>query len=140
LFKPSIAIGNKLNAKIGKYNISSNNFYSSGFYPGARRGVLQLNERLSRNFNKLNTWVAYSYYNYDPKYLQTQFIYYSTNTSNSRIEAGTYFPLTSNISLSLAAKHHSDQGKVSYSSSLINPMLKMNAIRLTESINWRSQN
>src|SRR5690606_1588105 len=56
------------------------------------------------------------------------------------IEAGTYFPLTSNISLSLAAKHHSDQGKVSYSSSLINPMLKMNAIRLTESINWRSQN
>lgn len=138
--KPSIAIGNKLSGLLGKYNISSNNFYSSGFYPGTRRGVIQFNERIGRSFNKVNTWVSYSYYNYDPKHLQTESFYSSFNTSNSRIEAGTYFPISSNISLSLSAKQHTDRGRVGYNQEEENPMLRMDAFRLTESINWRSRN
>lgn len=139
-FKPSAAIGNKLSGRFGNYNISSNNFYSSGYYPGTRRGVLQLNERVSRSFNKLNTWLSYSYYNYDPKYLQTQYLNYSSNTSNSQVEAGTYFPLSDNMSLNLSAKKYTDQGRVGYNQEIANPMLKMNAFRLTESVNWRSRN
>lgn len=138
--KPSIAIGNKLNGMFGKYNVSSNNFYSSGYYPGTRRGMLQLNERVSRSFNKWNTWASYSYYNYNPKHLQTQFFSYSSNTSNSRIEAGTYFPISSNISASLSAKQQTDRGQVGFNQDTANPLLEMNTFRLTESINWRSRN
>lgn len=138
-FKPSIAIGNKLNGALGKYNFTSNNFFSSGYYPGIRRGVLQLNERISRNFNQVNTWASYSYYNYDPKYPQAQSFNFSSSVSNSRIETGTYFPLSSTITFAFSAKQHSDQGRFYDYQNDINPLLKMSSFRLTESVNWRSQ-
>src|SRR5690606_38009291 len=100
-FKPSLAVGNKLSGVFGKYSVSSNNFFSSGYYPGTRRGMIQLNERVSRSFNKLNTWVSYSYYHYNPKYLSQHF-YYSQNASNSQVEGGTYFPLSNNAYLSIS--------------------------------------
>src|SRR5690606_19068423 len=65
---------------------------------------------------------------------------YSSNISNSRIEAGTYFPLSSNITFGLSAKQHSDQGRFYDYQNDINPLLKMSSFRLTESVNWRSRN
>ena len=59
-FEPSVAIGGKLNVKFGKYSISSSNFFSTGYYPGVRRGVLQLNERISRQLGKVGVWAGYS--------------------------------------------------------------------------------
>ena len=138
-FKPSIALGNKFIGTFGKYNFSSNNFYSSGHYPGTRRGLLQLNERVSRRFNKLNTWAAYTYYNYKPEYLVNNFFNFSSNTSNSRIEAGTYFPLSNNISLSISAKQQTDQGNIGYIQGADNPIFRMHSYIFTESINWRSK-
>ncbi len=52
IFEPSVAIGGKISGRFGQYNISSSNFFSTGYYPGVRRGVLQLNERISRQFKK----------------------------------------------------------------------------------------
>lgn len=138
-FKPSIAMGYKLSGKFGSYNISSTNFISSGYYPGVRRGVVQLNERISRQFRKVSLWAGYSFYQYSPKHLQTNYSYFSSNLSNTRYELGTNFPLTRNMSMSLSAKHQTDEGTVGFSSEN-RAKSKMNSFRLSESINWRSLN
>jgi len=138
-FKPSIIIGSKLDGNIGKYNVSSNNLYSSAYYPGIRRGVLQLDERISRNFNRTNIWLTYNHYNYNPKYLEGQYLK-SFNTTNSRVEIGTNFPLSNNLNLSLAAKKHIEQSNIMLNFPSIEPNQKLRSFKLSETISWRSQN
>ena len=138
--EPSIALGYKMSGKFGNYNINSNNFLSSGYYPGVRRGVIQLSERISRQFHKMSLWAGYSLYRYNPQYLETRYYSYSSNLSNSRIEAGTNFPLSNQINLGLTAKLQTDEGVIGFSQDDNNSKEKMHAYRLTESINWRSRN
>ncbi len=139
VYKPSFAIGNTFSGTFRKYSISSNNFYSSSYYPGIRRGVLQLNERLGRSFKKLNTWVAYSYYNYDPKHVGNKFVY-NNEFVNSRLEGGASFPLGKQFNISFSANKIYEKSHRLSSFSVDEPMLTMNAYRLTEAINWRSKN
>lgn len=138
-YKPSMALGNTLSGTFGKYSFNSNNFYSSSYYPGIRRGVLQLNERLSRNFKKANTWVAFSFYNYDPRYLSLRFNN-NSNFSNSRIEGGTSFSLTNYVNLSLSANKIFEKGQWVIPSMAEEQNLEMGSFRFTEALNWRSKN
>jgi hypothetical protein len=139
-YKPSIALGNTFSGTLGKYSFNSNNFYSSSYYPGIRRGVLQLNERLSRNFKKVNAWAAYSFYNYDPKFLALRLNNSSSNFSNSRIEGGASFSLTNYLNLSLSMNKISEKGQWVIPSVIEEQNLKMSSIRFTEALSWRSKN
>lgn len=138
-FEPSLAIGASLSGKFGKYNINSNNFFSTGYYPGVRRGVLQLNERISRQLNKVSLWAGYSLYQYNPTQLQGNYTYFSSNISSARYELGTNFPIARHMSLSLSAKHQTDEGSVGFGQDNITDS-KMHSFRLSQSINWRSLN
>ena len=83
--QPSIAIGYKMSAKFGQYNINSSNFISSGYYPGVRRGVIQLNQRIGRQLGKVGVWTGYSLYKYSPQHLEERNSFYSYGRSNSRL-------------------------------------------------------
>ena len=137
---PSIAMGYKLSGKFGKYNLSSNNFMSTGYYPGVRRGVLQLNERISRQLGKMSLWAGYSLYKYNPKFLESSYANYMSNLSNTRIEAGANLPLSNQMSLGLTAKQQTDEGVIGFVNSHTNAKAKMQAYSLTEFLNWRSRN
>ena len=139
-FEPSLAIGGKLSGKFGQYNINSSNFYSTGYYPGVRRGVIQLNERIGRQLGKVGVWAGYSLYKYDPKQLEKRSSYYSYSRGNSRFEAGTNFSLARNTRMSITAKQQTDEGVIAYSNQEEQSTSKMHSLRLTESINWRSRN
>ena len=138
--KPSVAMGFKLSGKFGKYNINSSNFLSSGYYPGVRRGVVQLNERIGRQLGKVGVWAGYSLYKYNPQQLEERNSYYSYGRGNSRFEAGTNFSLSRNTRMSITAKQQTDEGVIGYSSQEEQATSKMHSLRLTESINWRSRN
>ena len=138
--KPSIALGFKLSGKFGQYNINSSNFLSSGYYPGVRRGVIQLNERIGRQLGKVGVWAGYSLYKYNPSQLQELNSFYSYGRGNSRFEAGTNFSLSRNTRMSITAKQQTDEGVIGYSSQEEQATSKMHSLRLTESINWRSRN
>ncbi len=138
--EPSVAIGYKMNAIFGKYSISSTNFLSSGYYPGVRRGVAQLNQRIGRQLGKVGAWAGYSLYRYDPKQMEEQNSYYSYGRGNSRFEAGANFSLSRNTRMSITAKQQTDEGTIAYSNTANQSMSKMNSYRLTETINWRSLN
>lgn len=138
--QPSIAIGYKMSAKFGQYNINSSNFISSGYYPGVRRGVIQLNQRIGRQLGKVGVWTGYSLYKYNPQHLEARNSFYSYGRGNSRFEAGTNFSLSRNTRMSITAKQQTDEGAIGYSSASNQTMSKMHSYRLTESINWRSRN
>ena len=138
--EPSIAVGYKLSGKFGKYNINSSNFLSSGYYPGVRRGVIQLNQRIGRPIGKVGVWAGYSLYKYNPKQLEERNSFYSYGRGNSRFEAGANFSLSRNTRMSITAKQQTDEGVIGYSNQGEGSTSKMHSYRLTESINWRSRN
>lgn len=138
--KPSLAIGNKVNSRIGEYTISSQNFFSTGYYPGIRRGILQLNERINRRFGRVNAWAAFNYYNFKPKYLTDHLNNYSNRTSDARTEVGTHFPLRPGLSLSVSAKRTVESGQILYLGQTDRERFKMPSFRMAETLSWRSKN
>ena len=138
-YKPSIAIGNSLQGQIGSYTFTSENFYSSDYYPGIRRGVLQLNERVSRNFGHLHTWIGLNYYDYNPEFLDNPYLT-NSNFSNSRLEGGISFPLGVRLNLNLSINRQLESGRSGVFAGLSSPNLQMESYRAVETLGWRSAN
>ncbi len=136
-YKPSVAMGLQLNTRLRAYTVSSINYYSSGYYPGIRRGALQTNQRIGRGFGKTNVWAAYSLYEYAPKYVfATSYQHYF---STSRAEFGTSFPLSAFASLSLSPRYELEKGRYWTTGNVIS-LWEMPAYRLQSMLNWRSRN
>lgn len=135
-YKPSVAMGLQLNTRLREYTISSTNYYSSGYYPGIRRGALQANQRVSRGVGKTNLWAAYSLYEYAPTYFFTTG--YQHYFSTSRAEVGTSFPLTAFASLSLSPRYEFEKGRYWMPGNVIS-LWDMPAYRLQSTLNWRSR-
>lgn len=138
-YRPSLATGIHLNANSPRYTISSSNYYSTGYYPGIRRGAVQLNQRLSRAIKRTNVWVAYSLFEYAPRYFDSQ-----PNFRNyflvSRAEVGAAFPLTEFMSLSLAPVREYERGTYAFGSIADEPKIDMSSYRINGTLNWRSRN
>lgn len=49
LFKPSFAGESNYNGKIKNFNLNGNYYFSSDYYPGNRRGSIQLQQNISTN-------------------------------------------------------------------------------------------
>lgn len=132
--KPSFALGTNFSGNWQKLNFSSNNFFSTAYYPGIRRGVLQLNERISRYFGKHNAWLGFSLYNFDPAYQRNIFLF-QRNYSLQRMEAGWAIPVKVNLNLTLTASRDQEKSDYNFLQTETN---KLTAYRLNESINWHS--
>ncbi|WP_090608065.1 carboxypeptidase-like regulatory domain-containing protein [Parapedobacter koreensis] len=137
-YQPALASGLQLNANIAGYTLNSVNYYSTGYYPGIRRGALQLNQRVSRRINRANAWIGYSLYRYTPKYFEVQ-PRYRTNVLVSRVEAGASFPLTDFLSLSVTPFHEFEKGAYAFGTLANTPLLYARSYRLNGTLNWRSR-
>lgn len=134
--KPSLSLGTNFSGSYRKFNFSSNNFYSSGYYPGIRRGVIQLNERISRYLGTQNIWAGFSYYSFNPAYQRNTF-FFQREYALQRAEIGWARPLNTNLNITLTASR--DQESAIYNT--INQQTStMTAYRLNESVNWHSTN
>ena len=53
-----------------KFRFSTNNYASSGYYPGFRRGAIILSERIDWQYHpKYRLWTGYNYYSFNPEQL-----------------------------------------------------------------------
>lgn len=134
--KPSLALGSNINASLGKYTLTSNNYYSSAYYPGIRRGVMQFNERISRYLGKQYIWMGYNHYSFDPQY-QRGFNLFQRDYRLQRLELGWARPLGTAANLTLTMSNEQEQASYNFVNSGIS---KLNSFRLNESINWHSTN
>lgn len=81
----AIALGWKTNQEWNKMRILIDYFYSTPYYPGNRRGVMQLQHRISYPLGRWQGAVGYNFHAFSPKNLS----YYSSNYKNrqQRLEA-----------------------------------------------------
>ena len=87
LVKPSFASGLNISGTIKKIVINSSNYFSSGYYPGMRRGALSFNERITFMRERSNIWAGFDYNFYAPKTFST-FRLFMPKFSTLRAEVG----------------------------------------------------
>lgn len=138
LTKPSFSAESNYIGAIKDYNLSGNYFFSSGYYPGNRRGSTQLQQNISKNYKNYNFFGNVSYSNFSPKYY---FLNLPQTSENTRIELGTKFPRVKNFSFGLFYQFQNENSN-SYSNFFggwMNRELQdLTAHRLVEQISWGS--
>lgn len=99
--KPSFASGFNVNGTLNKIVINSQNYFSSGYYPGLRRGALSFNERLTWLRANSNIWAGVDYSNYAPRTLSS-FQSFFPEFSTLRAETGISGTVFNKLNLSFA--------------------------------------
>lgn len=69
LQKFGVALGASASGTVGNISFNSNNYYSSGYYPGIQRGAFNFSERITWVRPNSSLWMNVDYYNYQPKTL-----------------------------------------------------------------------
>lgn len=106
---PSVAFGLKLNGRRGSWLYDSDNFYSSPYYTGNRRGTLHFNQRVSRQIRRSTVGIGYQYFHYAPKFANPRFM--AMNNANMRAELSIQTPLSSQLSITLQPNYTWESGK-----------------------------
>ncbi len=57
----------QLTRKMDNFFLTSNNYFSSPYFSGMRKGVLNLNQRLNLTKGRFNFWYSFSYLDAEPK-------------------------------------------------------------------------
>jgi len=100
--KYSYAAGIEFSGTIDKVIINSTNYISSGYYPGTRRGALNLSERITwARPTGNNIWGGIEYSKYEPIYFTNAFLF-EQYSSNMRAEIGVSEKLFKNVTLSVS--------------------------------------
>ncbi|MCU7616897.1 hypothetical protein NZ698_06785 [Chryseobacterium sp. PBS4-4] len=138
--KPSLAFESQYSGIFKKLNLNGNIFYSSDYYPGNRRGSVQIQQNINLiAFKKHYAFANIFYSNYSPKYY-----FYQTQLSsdNVKMEAGLNLAKTGSFGYSFAYQYQFEKSN-SYNNFL--PQFQKNALsiqanRIVESTNWTSIN
>lgn len=133
----SIAAGFNLNTSFDKYTLSSNNYYSSSYYPGIRKGNTIFEERLFRNFDKFTLWTGYSLNNYNPKSIDPQF-QYNTVSNRSKLEMGTSFSVARNTKLSIIPQWSTERSNVFINNIFSTENVDFNSTYITTGLSYTS--
>ena len=99
--EPSFAGGLSINGTLKKLVINSQNYFSSGYYPGLRRGAISFAERITWLRESSNVWAGIDYNHYAPKTLSA-FQSFLPVFSAMRAEIGISGTLFKKLNLSFA--------------------------------------
>ncbi|GEM_PF-299071 len=139
-FENSLSLAANVSGSVGKYDIYSTNYFSSGYYPGVRSGALYLNQRIQRVFKKFSLWTAFTLTNNNPKSVDNNLTYY-TNSNQSkalRAEVGTSFRIGNQFNLSISPKLNVEQGNVFNVNSFSYSPIHFKSSYLNGSFSWLS--
>ncbi|WP_144283634.1 COG1470 family protein [Chryseobacterium echinoideorum] len=134
--KPSFSAESNYSGIIKNYLITGNYFYSSDYYPGNRRGSIQLQQNISANFKNYNYFANIIYSNFSPKF------YFFTRpqiSENTKIELGSKFPKIGNFNLGVIYQFQNEKSN-SYNNYFgsweDNVIRKISAHRIIEQLSW----
>lgn len=105
--KPGVASGLNINGTFKNLLVNSQNYYSSGYYPGLRKGALSFNERVTYLKDNSNIWGGVDYNLYQPKSL-SGIQYIDPVFSTLRVEAGISGSVFKNLNVSLSPVYTSE--------------------------------
>lgn len=133
---PSFAAGLKMNKRTLGWDISSDNYYSTGYFPGNRRGTVQLTQRINRRLRQLGLGLGYSYTDYNPQYINPYF--HTFKSGMSKWDAQFSLPLSSFGQLSVVPSYSLEHADYMLQNDLIN--LSSHSALVLASISLRSKN
>ncbi|MFB9055167.1 hypothetical protein ACFFU9_00285 [Mariniflexile ostreae] len=135
----SFALEAQYSGDIKNIKLSGNYFLSSAYFPGNRRGVLQLYQNAFKNLSKNRS--AYSNFfisNYSPKSYT-----YNMNmeSSNIRLNTGINFPRKKLVGMVLGFQHQRETrtSATNYSGIMATMPSEMWANRIVNNFNWSSK-
>lgn len=137
--KPSMAVESRYSGIIRKINLNGNYFYSTDYYPGNRRGMLQVQQNISANINK-----DYSIYgnvmisNFSPK-----FYFFDNNLTSDtfRADTGISLPKIGNVGVTLGIQYQDEKSNAYnnfFTTALNQEKKNLTAQRITDYMTWSS--
>ncbi|MBW8362025.1 MAG: hypothetical protein K0M56_07565 [Kaistella sp.] len=120
-----------------KYVFSSNNYFASGYYPGIKRGSTVFEQRLSRNFEKIAVYAAYSLNIFKPRNIDPLYPY-NTSAKRSRIEMGSSFSLMDRLSMDLSSQFADENSEIFLTSFLQQTMVDFRLAALRTTLNYNT--
>lgn len=103
---PSFAAGIKMKKQGRLWDFNSDNYYSTGYFPGNRRGTMQLLQRINRRLKQVVVGMGYSYSNYNPQHLNPYYQTFRSGVSKWDMQFST--PLSSRGQLSIAPSYSNE--------------------------------
>lgn len=140
-FQPSLALESQYSGMIKKVNLNGNYFYSTDYYPGNRRGILQIQQ----NFSTMIFKDHYVYANIVASHFSPKFYFYDNtlNSSNIRLDTGINFPKKGNFGMGLGYQYQEENSN-SYNNFFnaqpYENTKQLKAQRFTEYLTWLSPN
>lgn len=132
--KSSLASGIDFQTTVGNYHLNTNAFYSSGYYPGLRRGNTYIDQRITRYFDKQSLWIGFHYNRYQPKYV-ISFPFTSQEAVQMGAEAGTQMQLGRAFSLNLNPKWRKEKADLFFGLTTLHPVT-FNMILLNSTLTY----
>lgn len=135
----SFAAETQYNGMVNNWVLNGNYFYSSAYFPGNRTGLLQLQQRVQKTWNRTNMlFVTFNMNNFAPKSYSYPLNFVS---NNQRIDLGFRFLLGNRVSGSLIGQQQSEKGNGflnGITTTSEKNMFHLQAFRLVESVSWTS--
>jgi hypothetical protein len=137
--KPSLAVESQYSGIVDRFTLNGNYFYSTDYYPGNRRGMLQLHQNISATvFKDYNVYANILLSNFSPK-----FYFYNDNLSSNttKVDTGINFPKRGNFGLTLGLQYQDEKSNTynNFFSTTVNKDFKqLKAQRITDYMTWSS--
>lgn len=134
--KPSGSAEVRYNGETDGFNLSGNYYISSSHFPGNRKGVLSLQQSVSKRINdfSLNSNAYYS--RFSPR---SYVIPINTHTGNFMGNADIYFPRLMHVTFGLGYQHQYEHSNSYQQYQTEQSDLEMRANRLRGSMTWSSR-
>ena len=129
-----------VSGRIGNFTFSSTNYFSSGYYPGTRRGALFLNQKLQRIFKRVSTWASFTITNNNPKPFSLMLENYNkaNDSKTLRTDIGVNFKLGNRTNLSFSPKINLEKSYVLDFNTFIYKPIDFSSSYVNTSFSWLS--
>lgn len=139
--KPSLSSSFQYSGRLNQFRLNGNYYFSTSYFPGNRRGNIQLQQIVNRQFeNGANLWANVYFMHLSPKYLH--YAYHSLS-KNTLANIGYGFPKYRNLSFNIgyqAQLENSNTLSALLGEEFQAKGIAVSANRATFLLNWHSPN
>lgn len=126
----------RYNGEAKGFNLSGSYYLSSSYFPGNRKGVLSLQQSVSKRINdfSFNTNAYYS------RFKPRSYVFpVNTNTGNLMANGDIYFPKLVNVTFGIGYQHQYEHSNSYQQNVSPESVIEMNANRVRGSMSWSSR-
>lgn len=138
--EPSFAVETQYNGNIHGVRLSGNYFFSTAYFPGNRRGMLQLQQNAVKSISPNHTVYANVFLSdFSP---QSHTYAMNIQSANFRFDSGISFSRIKNTTIKLGYQYQTESSNSfgGFRETNNSDNLEMKTHRLVENINWLSKN